>query len=193
MDLTDTWAPSQAVTMEGPSPLQEHPDIPREVQLSTTCCHPCRYWVSSTRTAFPVQLHTSSMENGCFYLSRWQLCKASPSSLWHIFGRSVFPIIQPGDNFLSIRKGHEAQYPLQRETLDPLLNIIIFSCTNPERLSTTPHPWQRLLHSHRSQFTRSQDSTTGALWRGVMVAHRSNLHLRCHYSESLAMFISRFC
>lgn len=53
----------------------------------------------------------SSMENGFFYISRWQLCKAFPWSLWHDSGRSVFSIIHDWRQFPFYKKGPWSPVP----------------------------------------------------------------------------------
>lgn len=166
------------------------PKAPRTLkgaQPSPTQHHPCRYW--EWRAAFPGHpsppLHSTqpwiSTRNSLCYVSRWNW--AQPSL--EVTGMDLWEIRVPHhtawDNLLSLRKGHEAQYPLQREAFHPLLNTITpYLCV----LTLTVHNITSLTKPASfpcSHFTRSQDSTTGALWKGVMVAHRPSLHLRCHW------------
>lgn len=91
-----------------------------------------------------------------------------------------------GDNLIFTRKGLEAkQLPWKRKLCCfPKSNYSVFACFffPLERWSETTNPCWRLPYSHLSHFMRSWYLTAVALWRGVMVAHRSKLHLKCWWN-----------
>lgn len=152
--------------------------------------------VSSTRAAFPLHRpttlgHRSSTRSSCFNLSSGNC--AEP--FLEVSKRSVFPIIQPGDNLPSMRKGHEGQYPLQREALDPLLNRItpylyvltlwtVHNITSLTKTASLP-----LFTFHKESGFNDWGSLKGCNG-GSQIKPAPQMSLEY---ESLAMFISRFC
>lgn len=124
----------------------------RDVQLSTTRCYPCKY----SECPAPEQPNLCNSLQHLAMDPAWRTASFTSvggncaKSFLEVSGMTPgdphSPSYMSGDNFLSARKGHEAQYCPSKRSLrsSPKFNHSIFVCFNPERLSTTPHPSQSL-------------------------------------------------
>lgn len=196
MDLTDRWAPCQAVPWRaqlhtwGSTALPTGTQTLWEGQPSTTSSTTpagteCPAW-----TAFPLHLPTASTEDGFFHISEWQMSKAL-KSLAHLWEIRV-PHHMAWRQFPFYEKGPWSPVPPSKRSLrsSPKHNQSLFPCFNPERPSTTSHPWQRFIPTGHTESGFNNCSSLRRCNGGSEIKPPPQMSLG---HESLAMFIPCLC